>query len=152
MVPDPLKQPPNKGPKRACVYARVSSSQNKKNLETQAQRLVAYSQAQGWQVVRVVKEAGSGISDARTRLHDVIKNINDYDLIVVEHKDRLTRIGFRWFEAFAPDKFHVVNLAQEQTEDLTQDLVSIITSFCARLYGQRRGKRKTERIIAELKA
>ncbi len=44
----------------------------------------------------------------------------------------------------------MINLAENGKEDLIQDFVSIVTSFCARLYGQRRSKRKTERLIAEL--
>jgi predicted site-specific integrase-resolvase len=44
----------------------------------------------------------------------------------------------------------VVNVAENGTEDLLADLVSIISSFCARLYGQRRARRKTEKIVAEL--
>ena len=47
-------------------------------------------------------------------------------------------------------RIEVINQAENGKEDLVQDFVSIVTSFCARLYGQRRSKRKTERIIAEL--
>ena len=74
-------------------------------------------------------------------------------LIVVEHKDRLTRFGFNYIEqllAMQGRQIEVINQAENGKEDLVQDFVSIVTSFCARLYGQRRSKRKTERIIAEL--
>jgi len=74
-------------------------------------------------------------------------------LIVVEHKDRLTRFGFNYIEkllVMQGRRVEVINLAENGKEDLIQDFVSIVTSFCARLYGQRRSKRKTERIIAEL--
>jgi predicted site-specific integrase-resolvase len=74
-------------------------------------------------------------------------------LIVVEHKDRLTRFGFNYIEqllAMQGRKIEVINLTENGKEDLIQDFVSMVTSFCARLYGQRRSKRKTERIIAEL--
>jgi putative resolvase len=72
---------------------------------------------------------------------------------VVEHKDRLTRFGFNYIEQWLKlqdRRIEVVNLAENGKEDLIQDFVSIVTSFCARLYGQRRSKRKTERLIAEL--
>lgn len=72
---------------------------------------------------------------------------------MVEHKDRLTRIGFNYIEqllAMQGRKIEVINLAENGKADLIQDFVSIVTSFCVRLYGQRRSKRKTERIIAEL--
>jgi len=48
-------------------------------------------------------------------------------------------------------KFEVIHLAENGKEDWVQDFVGIVTSFCARLYGQRRSKRKTERILAELR-
>ena len=72
---------------------------------------------------------------------------------MVEHKDRGTRFGFRYIETLLKGQgreIEVVNQADNGTEDLLADLVSIIYSFCARLYGQRRAKRKTERIVAEL--
>jgi len=73
--------------------------------------------------------------------------------IVVEHKDRLTRFGYNYIEqllALQGRQIEVINLAENGKEDLNQDFVSIVTSFCARLYGQRRSKRKTEQLIAEL--
>jgi len=72
---------------------------------------------------------------------------------VVEHKDRLTRFGFHDIEQLLKmqnRRIEVIHPAENGKEDLVQDFVSIVTSFCARLDGQRRSKRKTERIIAEL--
>ncbi|MCW5966919.1 MAG: hypothetical protein KIT57_00265 [Blastocatellales bacterium] len=73
--------------------------------------------------------------------------------IVVEHKDRLTRFGFNYLEALLKmqgREIEVINLTENGKEDLVEDFVAIVTSFCARLYGQGRSKRKTERLIAEL--
>jgi predicted site-specific integrase-resolvase len=136
--------------KKVCIYARVSSSNRKDQLNSQVERLEQYCNAKGWQIIKIVKDVASGINDHRPQLTNVIQNLKDYDYVVIEHKDRLTRLGFNYFQDFAPDKFHVVNPAKNETEDLTQDLVAIITSFCARLYGQRKGKRKTENILKEL--
>lgn len=72
---------------------------------------------------------------------------------MVEHKDRLTRFGFNYIEQLVliqNRRVEIVNLVDTGKEDLVQDFVSIITSFCARIYGQRRAKRQTERIIAQL--
>jgi predicted site-specific integrase-resolvase len=135
---------------QVCIYARVSSSQNKNNLDSQAQRLENFCIAKGWRIKRIIKEIGSGINDKRTQLESLIRSITDYDYVVVEHKDRLTRFGFNYFNSFCPEKFYVVNQTEDKTEDLINDLVSIITSFCSRLYGKRRGKRKTEKLIKEL--
>jgi putative resolvase len=100
----------------------------------------------------VVKEIGCGVNDARPKLLKLLVDPS-VTLIVVEHQDRLTRFGFNYMEQLLKmqgRKIEVINLAENGKEDLVQDFVRIVTSFCARLYGQRRSKRKTERIIAEL--
>jgi predicted site-specific integrase-resolvase len=76
-------------------------------------------------------------------------------LIVVEHKDRLTRVGLRYLDTWLKTQGRtneVVNQAENGTEDLLADLTAIVYSFCARLYGLRRAKRKTEVIVHELEA
>lgn len=73
--------------------------------------------------------------------------------IIVEHKDRATRFGFRYIETLLAQQgrtIEVVNQAENGKEDLLTDLVAIVYSFAARLYGQRRAKRKTEAIVKEL--
>jgi len=137
---------------KVAVYARVSSTENKSNLDSQAERLLAYCEASGYQIAKVVKEIGSGVNDSRPKLLGMLAD-QSISLIVVEHKDRLTRFGFRYMETLLKGQgrsVEVVNVAENGTEDLLADLVSIIYSFCARLYGQRRAKRKTERIVTEL--
>ena len=108
--------------------------------------------AKGYQVSKVVKEVGSGINDTRPKLLQLLQDMS-ITLIVVEHRDRLTRFGFNYLNTLLvlQDRhLEVVNLAENGKEDLIEDLVAIITSFCARLYGQRHCKRKTEKIIKEL--
>jgi putative resolvase len=137
---------------KVAVYARVSSSENKSNLQSQADRLCAYCTAKGYQIAKVVKEIGSGVNDSRPKFLALLED-QSIDLIVIEHKDRGTRFGFRYLEMLLRGQgrgIEVVNQSDNGTEDLLADLVSIIYSFCARLYGQRRAKRKTERIVAEI--
>ena len=134
---------------KVAIYARVSSSENKSNLETQAKRLEAYCTAKGYQIVRVVKEVGSGVNDQRKLLLKLLEQ-TDYNLIVVEHKDRLSRVGFNYLKVLLAQTnrhIEVVNLAEERKDDLMPDFVSIITSFCARLYSIRQRTRKTEYLI-----
>lgn len=73
--------------------------------------------------------------------------------LVVEHKDRLSRFGTSYIEIackhFGCDVIYINDVSDEK-EDLIQDFVSVITSFCARIYGQRRNKRRTEKLIKEL--
>jgi len=141
-------------PTRVAVYARVSNAENKPNLDSQAERLVAYCAAKGYQVVKVVKEVGSGVNDARPKLLALLE-APTVSLIVVEHKDRATRFGFRYLDTLLRSQgraIEVVNLAENGQEDLLADLTAILYSFTARLYGQRRAKRKTESIIRHLEA
>jgi putative resolvase len=138
--------------KRAAIYCRVSSAENKSNLELQKNRLLDYCAAKGYYVSRVVTEIGSGINDSRNKWLSLLQD-KQINLIVVEHKDRFTRFGFNAYKILLHNEdrdVEVINEADNEKEDLLQDLVSIITSFCARLYGQRRCKRKTEKIIGEL--
>lgn len=135
-----------------CIYCRVSSNENKSNLDSQADRLIAYANARGYQVAKVIKEVGSGLNDNRPKLVTLLKNPS-FNLIIVEHKDRLTRFGFNYLETLLTmqnRRIEVVNNIENPKEDLIADFTAIITSFCARIYGLRRTKRKTEQLIKEL--
>jgi predicted site-specific integrase-resolvase len=138
---------------RVAIYSRVSSSENKDNLNRQSERLTEYAIANGYQIVRNVKEIGSGLNDNRKQLETLLQQ-DDYDILLVEHKDRLARFGTHYLDLLLQRlgvKLEIVNLADNGQDELMQDLVAVVTSFAARLYGQRRAARKTERIIAELK-
>lgn len=142
--------PPSKD--EVAIYCRVSSSQNKSNLEAQKNRLVDYCAAKGYPIKKIVCEIGSGLNDNRKKLNALLED-RQVTIIVVEHKDRLARFGIGQIElllAHEGRRIEVVNEALSDKEDLMQDFVSIITSFVSRLYGQRRSKRKTEQIIEEL--
>jgi predicted site-specific integrase-resolvase len=144
---------PRQGQKVA-IYARVSSAAHRANLERQAERLVQYCEARGYQVTQVVKEIASGVNDSGPKLLSLLKDTS-ITLLVVEHRDRLTRFGFHYLQTLLQRQgrsIEVVNVAENDKEDLLADLVAIVSSFTARLYGQRRAQRKTERIVAELEA
>ena len=146
-----LPEGPNREPYVVC-YARVSSSENKKNLDSQAERLVAYANARGYQVKEVVKECGSGLNDRRRKLARLLNN-PILTRIVVEHRDRLTRFGYAYLDQWMSQRgchIEVINEATNDRDDLMQDFVALVTSFTARLYGLRRSRRKTERLIKEL--
>jgi len=131
------------------TYARVSSSQNKKNLETQSKRLNDFCSANGWVIKEEIKEIASGLNDDRKKLEKLFLN-KKITKVVIEHKDRLTRFGFNYLKKLWNVEIVVINEALNDKDDLMSDFVSIITSFTARLYGKRRNKRKTEKIIKEL--
>ncbi len=137
---------------RVAIYARVSSAEHKENLERQVERLVQYCTVRGYQVAQITKEMASGVNESRPKLLALLKD-RQTTRIVVEHQDRLTRFGFRYLETLLELQgrtIEVVNVAENDQEDLIADLVAIVYSFTARLYGQRRAKRQTERILQEL--
>jgi putative resolvase len=139
---------------KVAIYARVSSSEHRENLERQVERLSQYCTVRGYQVALVVKEIASGVNDSRPKLLSLLKDTS-ITRLVVEHRDRLTRFGFHYIDVLFSVQgrvIEVVNPAENDKEELLADLASIIYSFCARLYGQRRAKRKTEKVVQELQA
>jgi predicted site-specific integrase-resolvase len=132
------------------TYARVSSSENKSNLSSQSKRLQDFCSANGWIVNQVVEECASGLNDKRPKLQKLLKE-KQATKIIVEHKDRLTRFGLEYIKTLYPGEIIVINESDNDEQDLMEDFISLVTSFCSRLYGQRRCKRKTEKIIQELK-
>jgi putative resolvase len=96
-----------------------------------------------------VKECASGLNDKRPKLQRIL-SARVATRIVVEHKDRLTRFGFEYLRTLFPGELVIINHVDEDEKDLMQDFVSLVTSFCARLYGKRRSQRNTEALIRKL--
>lgn len=136
--------------KEYSIYCRVSSHDQKRDLERQVERMKNFAINNGYIIKNIYKEVGSGLNDKRPKLKKLLQESTS---IIVEHKDRLTRFGFEYIETLLSDRNRtiiVVNKAEEDKEDLVQDFISVITSFCARIYGQRRSKRKSQALIKEL--
>lgn len=136
--------------KRCAIYARVSSGGIRKSeLSSQKDRCVAYATSKGYQIVSVDMEIASGLNDQRPKLDKLLREQN-FDVLVVEHKDRLTRFGFEYINTLLTStgkEIDVINIAETQDRDLMDDFVSVITSFCARIYGQRRSTRKKQQLV-----
>lgn len=137
--------------KKAALYARVSSHDQKADLERQLSRLVSYATSNKLNVVESVTEIGSGLNGKRSKLISLLKK-SDVDIIVVEHRDRLTRFGFEYLQASlaANDRKIVVLEESELTSDLVKDMIDVLTSFCTRLYGQRSARNKAKKIVKDL--
>lgn len=152
-----VEMPPPATPVRVqkvTVYARVSNAKHRKNLDSQAERVSAFCAARGWQVVKVVKECGSGVNDQRPQFLALLSDTS-ISHIVVEHKDRCSRFGVAYIQTLLKTQGRelvIVNEAEEEQADLMQDFVAIITSFCARLYGRRRASRKKTALLAVLES
>jgi predicted site-specific integrase-resolvase len=138
-------------PNKIVIYARVSSPGQKDDLDRQAERLNMFATAKGYSIYKIIKETASGLNENREKLNSILQDKN-YSILLVEHKDRLTRFGFQYIKMLFDEQKRTIEIVNEEEEksDLIQDFVSVITSFCARIYGQRKGKRKTEIITREL--
>lgn len=137
---------------RVIIYCRVSDQASKDNLERQAERLTDYALAKGYSITKVTKEIGSGLNDNRKQLSKVLLSDN-YDILLVEHADRLARFGLNYLEILLNKngkQLEIANKVEIKKEELLQDLISIIYSFSARIYGLRRAKNKVDKITKEL--
>jgi putative resolvase len=130
------------------LYARVSSHDQKADLERQVARLSQWAAKAGHRVVRVESEVGSGMNGGRTRARRLLAD-PDVTTVVVEHKDRLGRMNTELVEAAlcAHGRRLVVLDDGEVEDDLVRDMVEVLTSFCARLYGRRSAKNRAQKAI-----
>lgn len=135
--------------KSIANYARVSSSDQKDDLQRQVQRLRDYCSANGYKIQKEVAEIASGLNDTRPKF---LKLISDRSIgkIVVEHKDRATRFGFNYIKAILESNGRQIEVINETDtkDELIDDFVSMITSMAARIYGRRSSRRKAEKIKA----
>jgi len=143
---------PGKRADEIAVYARVSSPKHQLLLDSQAERLLQYCNARGYEVKHVVKEIGSGVHDNCPQLLKLLCT-SSVGIIVIEHKERLMRFGFDYIQALLNQsgrRIEVMGDIGPENDELLDDMADILYRLCARLYGQRRAKRKMERIAAEL--
>ncbi|MFD0272260.1 IS607 family transposase [Streptomyces sp. NPDC127106] len=134
---------------RVVAYCRVSSADQKADLERQVARVVAGANGLGLAVAEVIAEVGSGLNGRRRKLHRVLSD-PQASVIVVEHRDRLARFGVEHLEAVlsAAGRRLVVLDPTETADDLVRDITEVLTSMCARLYGRRAAKNRAARAVA----
>jgi len=131
-----------------ALYARVSSSDQKPDLERQVARLAVYAAENRLRVTEVVKEIGSGLNGHRRGLMRLLRT-PAVTTVVVEHRDRLMRFGFEYVESAlaAQGRNLVVADPTEVTDDLVRDMTEVLTSLCARLYGRRAAEHRVQRAL-----
>ncbi|WP_100448503.1 IS607 family transposase [Glycomyces xiaoerkulensis] len=144
---------PGTAPGRAVAYCRVSSADQKDDLDRQAVRVVEGANRRGIAVASVVAEIGSGMNGGRGKLTRLLSDA-EAAVIVVEHRDRLTRFGFEHLEAaLSAQGRSVVVLNQAETgDDLVREVTEVLTSLYARLYGRRSAKRRAEAALRAAEA
>jgi predicted site-specific integrase-resolvase len=136
---------------QTAIYARVSSHDQKEDLEKQVGRLVMFANSKKLVVDHTVTEIGSALNGHRSKLKKLLANPN-IKIIIAEHNDRLMRFGIEFLEsalAAQGRKFIVVD-NKEVKDDLVQDMIEILTSFCARLYGKRSAKNRARRAMESI--
>jgi len=135
-----------------ALYARVSSAEQKADVTRQLHRLRDYAAARGYQVVAEVTEIASGLNDERPKLTQLLTDAQ-VGVIVVEHRDRLTRFGYGYLTALLEQAGRRVEAIYPSDTDheLVDDVVAVITSMAARLYGRRNAKRRAAQIQACVK-
>lgn len=141
----------NQQNEKICIYCRVSNHSRKNELDYQVQRCIDFCAANGFSIDKIYKEIASGMNDNRQKLWQMIET--KPTKIIVENKDRLTRFGFIYLERLLNKlncQIIVINKDFEDEHDLLKDFISIITSFCCRLYGLRRGNNKANKLKKEL--
>lgn len=132
---------------KIVIYARVSNQSRRKEMEYQVDRIKKFSEARGYIVEKIYKEVASGMNNSRVQLWRMI----DYKptKIIIENKDRLARFGFEYLKRLLlkqGTEIICMNNDESEEDDLMKDMIAIITSFCCRLYGTRRGKNKSNKI------
>lgn len=132
--------------RKTLAYARVSSHDQKADLERQKQVLELYCTRQGW-TFEVISDLGSGMNYSKKGLKRLLSEIVDGDVgrLVITHKDRLLRLGAELIFAICEAKeveVLIINKGEDTSfeEDLASDMLEIITVFSARLYGSRSRK------------
>jgi putative resolvase len=150
LVDVPAAAPHTRG--RLVVYARVSSHDQRADLDRQVARAVEWASEQHLAVDQVVTEVGSGLNGRRPRLARLLADAQ-VATIVVEHRDRLARFGVEHLEAAlaAHGRRLLVADPDETTDDLVRDMIEVLTSFCARLYGRRGARNRALRALTAAK-
>jgi putative resolvase len=143
---------PDSSPGRAVIYARVSSHDRRLDLDRQIARVARWATQEGLQVAEVVAEVGGGMNGKRIKLRRLLAD-PQATTIVVEHGDRLARFGVEYVAAAlaAQGRRIVVVEEGETTYDLVGDMVEVLTSLCARLYGHRGARNRAMRAVTATK-
>ena len=135
--------------RQIVIYARVSTRDQKDDLQDQVSFLRQFCNARGVIVDQCIEEYGSGLNYNRKKWNQLLDEVMEQTIktIIVTHKDRFIRFGYDWFEKFCM-KFNTTIVNNEELspqEELAQNIVSILHVFSCRLYGLRKYKKQIER-------
>ena len=144
----------SEGPeKTVCIYGRVSSHEQKAkgDLDRQCQRLSEYCVKKKYKVGHILKDVGSGLSDLRRGFNKLVELAIDgkVNVLVIEHKDRLTRFQFNVLEKFFNSYGVVIECVdqpdKDSEEEFVNDIMMLMASFSGKLYGRRSAKNRRKK-------
>jgi len=130
-----------------ALYARVSSADQKEDLDRQMQRLKDYAANRGYQVTKIAQEIASGLNESRPKFLQLLTDAS-IGTVVVEHRDRSTHFGFNYIEQLLRMQGRKIEVIFPSDTDnhLGDDFIAVITSMASRIYGLRTSKRRVEKI------
>ncbi|MDK2888957.1 MAG: putative resolvase [Thermoanaerobacter sp.] len=140
----------NDGQEAVVLYARVSTKKQADagNLNRQIERLRQYARENGFTIRAEFTDVASGLNQKRRGLANVLKlaEQGEYKKLIIEYPDRLARFGYEYIERHLRYcGVEIIAIAEKEPEDvnseLVRDLLAIVTTFSARLYGARGGRR-----------
>lgn len=144
-----LGESKQKTEKTCVIYARVSTRKQVEsgNLDRQKERLALYAENFSYKVIDTFSEIASGINEKRRQLFKMLNTIKDreIDYLLIEYKDRLARFGYKYLKKYVNDFGCKIVVTEKEEEidsqkELVDDLIAIVTSFSARIYGARGAK------------
>lgn len=131
---------------RTAIYCRVSSHEQKQkgDLERQVGRMTSEALKRKYSIVSVFDEVGSGMNDNRKKLHKLFELVEkkEIDIVLVEHKDRLSRFCFNYLVSYFNSygvriEISEVTIGKAYEQELVEDILSLMASFSAKIYGRR---------------
>ena len=145
-VRDPTPEP-LAAPSKVALYARVSSADQRQDLQRQLQRLRDFAAAKAYPVTAEIVEVASGLNDKRPKLSKLLADPT-ITVILVEHRDRLTRFGFNYIDLLLSTQGRRLEVIfpTDTDNELVDDFVALITSMSARIYGRRNSQKRAEQI------
>lgn len=142
-------------PDGVAIYCRVSSAEQKQkgDLDRQKLRLLEYCASKHYRVDYAVEDVGSGMNDKRKKLLTLMRQAKEHKFskLVIEHYDRLARFNYNfmveYFKSHGVEVEYVEEVLNDSFEaELVKDMLSLITVFSAKLYGQRSKHNRTANI------
>jgi predicted site-specific integrase-resolvase len=133
---------------QVVVYVRVSSADQRADLDRQVARVTMWATGQHLAVSGVVTEVGSALNGHCKKFLALLRD-PAVSTIVVEHRDRFARFGAEYVEAAlaAQGRHLLVVDPAEVDDDLVHDVTEILTCLCARLYGRRAAADRARRAV-----